>query len=105
LLRHAPEGLEFTKPTGGYYIWCKLPEGIWASDLLKLCIRDGVVFMPGKPFFQYENGDSYIRINYTVPKVEEIERGIPVICSNIKKLIKTKSNENSINPSSYLPVF
>lgn len=105
LLRHAPEGLEFAKPMGGYYIWCKLPEGILASDLLKLCIKDGVVFMPGKPFFQYDDGDSYIRINYTVPKVEEIEKGIPILCANIKKMIKTKTYEDSINPSSYLPVF
>jgi 2-aminoadipate transaminase len=105
LIRYAPEGMEFSKPMGGYYIWCKLPEGIRASDLLVECIKDGVVFMPGKPFFQYEDGDKYIRINFTVPSVEQIENGIPIICTNIKKLMKTKIHSQNINPSSYMPVF
>lgn len=105
LLHYAPKGLLWSKPAGGYYIWCRLPEAVRASELLTLCIRDGVAFMPGMPFFTGESGENYMRLNFTTPTEEQIEKGIPVICSNIKKLMDSESKENRRNASNALPVY
>lgn len=105
LLHCAPKGLIWSKPSGGYYIWCRLPEEIRASELLTLCIMDRVAFMPGMPFFTSENGDNYMRLNFTTPTEEQIEKGIPVICSNIKKLMNSESKEGRMNASNALPVY
>jgi DNA-binding transcriptional MocR family regulator len=105
LLRHAPETMVWSKPIGGYYIWCQLPKEVHASELLLLCIKEGVAFMPGLPFFVFEKGENYIRLNFTTPTVEQIQTGIPIICSNIKKLIDKEMKENNISASNYLPIY
>lgn len=105
LLHYAPNGLIWSKPAGGYYIWCRLPEEVRASELLALCIGEGVAFMPGMPFFTGENGENYMRLNFTTPTEKQIEKGIPVICSNIKKLMNSKSIGIRMNASNALPVY
>jgi DNA-binding transcriptional MocR family regulator len=105
LLKYAPEEMIWTKPSGGYYFWCKLPHGVLASELLMLCTREGVVFMPGIPFFTYQNGESYMRLNFTTPTIEQIMDGVSVLCSNIRKLMNLKTQESKLSPSNYLPVY
>ncbi|QHQ62477.1 aminotransferase class I/II-fold pyridoxal phosphate-dependent enzyme [Anaerocolumna sedimenticola] len=105
LLNHAPVGLSWSKPSGGYYFWCHLPKEIRTSELLVLCIRDGVAFMPGIPFFTYENGENYMRLNFTTPTARQIQKGIPILCSNMKKLINTDTMENRLSPSNFLPLY
>lgn len=105
LLKHAPEEMIWTKPSGGYYLWCKLPHGVKASELLMLCSKEGVVFMPGIPFFTYQNGESYMRLNFTTPSSEQIKKGIPILCANIIKLMNLNATENKLSPSNYMPVY
>lgn len=105
LLRHAPEQMLWTKPAGGYYYWCRLPGDVKASELLMQCIKEGVAFMPGIPFFHHDKEDEYIRLNFTVPSIQQIQTGIPVICSNIRKLMRTKDQESVISRNEYYPVY
>lgn len=81
-------GLLYEKPLGGIYIWCKLPKGIQAEKLYKKACKKGVVFMPGSLFFPNgTKGESFIRLNYSYPSIEQIKVGIPVLLSVIKKMI------------------
>ncbi|WMJ88032.1 aminotransferase-like domain-containing protein [Anaerocolumna sp. MB42-C2] len=105
LLNHAPKGLTWSKPSGGYYFWCRLPKEVRTSELLVLCIRDGVAFMPGIPFFTYECGENFMRLNFTTPTAGQIHKGIPILCANIKKLINTETKENRVSPSNFLPLY
>lgn len=51
LERHFPHGLEWTRPAGGFYIWCRLTGGVSASDLLAEAAREGVAFVVGNAFY------------------------------------------------------
>lgn len=105
LSKHAPEGMLWEKSQGGYYFWCKIPDQVNASELFVLCIKQGVAFMPGIPFYLGDNGEHYMRLNFTTPIKEEIETGIPIICANIRKLMNKGAKENGVDSSSYMPIY
>ena len=52
LERHMPEGVSWTRPNGGLFVWVRLPEAIDAASLLDRAVREaGVAFVPGAAFF------------------------------------------------------
>ncbi|KXK15905.1 MAG: transcriptional regulator, GntR family with aminotransferase domain protein [Chloroflexi bacterium OLB14] len=48
--KYLPSKVIFDIPTGGLFIWLKLPNGIFAEELLPLACKEGVSFMPGNYF-------------------------------------------------------
>ncbi len=104
LLKYAPEGMTFSKPRGGIYIWCHLPENVSATKLLEHTLKRKVSFMPGLSFFLSEEGDHYIRLNFSYPKNEQIQEGIKVICEETALLSKEKEKEQ-IRSSEFVPLY
>ena len=80
LSRYAPSGLRWSVPDGGYYVWCKLPEGVFAQPLLRLTMQRGVTFMPGDVFDTDGRDQSHIRLNFVRPDVSRIDEGIRTLC-------------------------
>ncbi len=86
--RHAPSGLKWNKPAGGYYLWCKLPDGVSVIELTRRATERGVAGMPGNVFYlSPERGNEYIRLNYTFADKSDIEKGIKILCECIKDLM------------------
>lgn len=83
LKRYAPQGMHWTMPQGGYYVWVRLPDGVRALDLLSACRERGVTFTPGGVFDVDESDDSHIRLNMVRPDAADLEEGIRVICAVI----------------------
>lgn len=71
---------------GGLHIFIKLRNGINARQLLELCYKDGVLFMPGDVFFENGKGQDTIRIGFGRVSDEDIIKGIKIIGDNIKKI-------------------
>lgn len=86
LLQHAAPGMSWNRPRGGYYIWCRLPEGVSAARLIDKAAEYKVVFVPGAPFFTADQGDHYIRLNFTFAPLKEIREGIRRLCQAIREL-------------------
>lgn len=49
--KYFPNGVKWTRPQGGLFLWATLPEGIDATALLPQAVVNKVVFVPGAPFF------------------------------------------------------
>ena len=48
---HMPDGVEYTRPEGGMFIWVTLPKHMNGGDLLAKSLRDArVAFVPGRRF-------------------------------------------------------
>lgn len=92
LKRHQIEGIEYTLPKGGFYIWMKLPDTVNPQKFYDQCKNLKVAVMPGDPFFP-EGGylDNYVRINYSYPSHEEIIVGVERLAKAV--------NASRINPS------
>lgn len=77
LQRYMPEGVEWTKPDGGMFIWVSLPEKIDGATLLAKSIEtEKVAFVPGKAFFANGEGANTIRLSYSCADDAMIEEGI-----------------------------
>lgn len=103
LSRYAPKGLSWNRPKGGYYIWCCLPNGLSSNKLIQKAAEYKVSFIPGAPFFFSEQGDDYLRLNFTFAPKSRIEEGIKLLCLAMKELLQNKTDDayehiNEINP-------
>jgi DNA-binding transcriptional MocR family regulator len=71
----APLGIvPWIAPRGGYYLWCRLPEGRDAAEVAKAAMRDGVVLAPGNVFSVTASAPDLMRFNVaqTTTRVVEV---------------------------------
>jgi 2-aminoadipate transaminase len=85
LEKHLPKSVSWEKPRGGFYIWLQLPEGVEATEILKIAIEKGAVFVSGKTFDPEGKRNNFIRISYCNTSPEMIRKGIPMIAEAIKE--------------------
>jgi DNA-binding transcriptional MocR family regulator len=77
LQRNMPEGVSWTRPEGGMFIWLNLPVSVNSADLLARSIDEAkVAFVPGGAFFPDGTGTNCMRLNFSAPSEEKIEEGI-----------------------------
>lgn len=76
LAREMPEGVSWTEPKGGFFLWVTLPEGFNSDDLLSLAVDEGVGFLPGSCFFPEPAPHRGLRLSYPSPDPEKIAEGI-----------------------------
>jgi GntR family transcriptional regulator/MocR family aminotransferase len=91
IAHYLPNNVSFDVPSGGLFIWLRLPKNISASDLLPIACKEGVAFVPGKYFFtDNSQGDEWMRLNFASQPVEDIEEGIKRLGAAIRKWKKRK---------------
>ncbi len=100
LEKHAPRGLQWNKPTGGFYIWATLPENLSAIQVLQEAVKNKVSFVAGPVFYHNSDGHNKIRLNFSYTKPELINEGIKTLCYIIKNSLKDphKWSNNEIKP-------
>ena len=77
LQRHMPEGVSWTRPAGGLFVWVRLPEGVDAASLLDRAVNEAnIAFVPGAAFFFDGRGRNTLRSSYSLPSEAEIEDGV-----------------------------
>ncbi|MBQ4312931.1 MAG: aminotransferase class I/II-fold pyridoxal phosphate-dependent enzyme, partial [Clostridia bacterium] len=70
----------YTRPRGGLFVWCDLPEQIDMLAFCKEAVARNVAVVPGNAFLVDESQPcSSIRLNYSTPTDEQIERGMKVL--------------------------
>ena len=77
LAAHMPEGVTWTRPEGGLFVWVTLPERLDGAELLRRSIaEERVAFVPGGAFFTDGSGRNTIRLSYSLPDAAAIDIGI-----------------------------
>lgn len=77
LQAHMPDGVSWTRPEGGMFVWVELPGNIDAAELLKRSIeRVGVAFVPGRAFHPDGSGANTLRLSFSCADFQKIEEGI-----------------------------
>ncbi len=86
---YMPADVKFTRPRGGIFLWCSLPEGYELSEFVKRCSEKNVFVVPGTAFLPDESEPTRsFRLNYSMPSDEEIERGIKLLAEVIEEMRK-----------------
>ena len=84
IAEHFSSRIECTKPEGGLFIWCTLPEGTTTQQMVDFCtsaVRDHkVAIVPGTAF-SIRNTDECrsFRLNFSTPTDANIVRGIEIL--------------------------
>ena len=74
---HFPSFVQYTHPTGGFFIWLTLPEQLNATELFLAAVNDaGVAYVPGESFFSQQKRANTIRLSYSQMTEEKINEGI-----------------------------
>lgn len=78
-------GVETTKPTGGFFLWVSLPEGIDGKKMLPIAVEELVAYTPGTAFYGDGRGKEFIRICYSHPTAENVKVGIERLAKAIER--------------------
>ena len=86
--KHFSVGVTYTRPQGGLFIWCTLPNNV---DMLEFCKRAvseyKVAVVPGTAFTVQEGVKTQsFRINFSTPPDEQIVKGIEILGKITKEL-------------------
>jgi 2-aminoadipate transaminase len=79
------DGLSWSKPIGGMFMWIKLPEYMDALELLMDTIKQNVAYVIGSAFHHDGSGKNTLRINYSYPSEEKIVTGVKCIAKVIEQ--------------------
>jgi 2-aminoadipate transaminase len=76
LAEDVPEGVRWTRPGGGFYVWVRLPDHLDARAMLAKAITARVAYVPGAAFYADGEGASSLRLSYCFPPPDRIREGV-----------------------------
>ena len=87
--KYFPKSVKYTRPEGGIFLWCTLPEGIDAKPIFQKAVDRKVAFVPGSTcMVDLEAPCNSFRLNYSTASNEDIVKGIKILGDLLKEEIK-----------------
>ena len=80
-----PAGTTWTVPTGGFYSWVTLPEGMDSRAMLPRAVNALVAYVPGTGFYVDGQGRQSLRLSYCYPTPERIKEGVRRLASVVEQ--------------------
>jgi 2-aminoadipate transaminase len=71
-----PEGITWTEPEGGLFLFLNLPEHMDATELFQVAINKKVAFVVGQVFHCDGSGKNTMRLNFSFATKEQIVIGV-----------------------------
>ena len=71
-----PEGVTWTRPRGGFFVWLTAGEHVDTRELSAAAGRLGVAYVPGTPFFARPDAHNCLRLAYSRATESDIAEGI-----------------------------
>lgn len=84
---HMPEGVEWTRPRGGFYIWVTLPEHADASDVFAKSIEKGAAFVIGSAFDPEGSRNNCLRLAFSHTPEGRIAEGTRIVCDAVRGVL------------------
>ncbi|RXQ88830.1 PLP-dependent aminotransferase family protein [Ancylomarina salipaludis] len=84
LEKHMPEGVKWTHPEGGMFLFITLPEHMDAMDLFHKAIEKKVAFVTGNVFYCDGGGKNTMRLNFSYVNNEKAIAGVQRLAEIIK---------------------
>ncbi len=78
----------YVRPEGGLFVWCKLDDRLPMLDFCKKAAEKKVAVVPGTAFLADPEGSTqYIRLNFSTPTDENIEKGLKILGEVAREMI------------------
>ena len=66
----------WSEPTGGFFSWLTLPEGLDSVVLRPAAVEAGVTFVPGPPFYADGGGHGELRLSFSHLSAGEYDEAV-----------------------------
>ncbi|RUT72872.1 PLP-dependent aminotransferase family protein [Ancylomarina longa] len=86
-----PEGVSWTRPEGGLFLFITLPENVDAQELFYKAVENKVAFVTGNVFYCDGSGKNTLRINFSYVNEEKSVIGVQRLAAIIKEEILSAS--------------
>lgn len=83
--KYMPQGVKWTEPEGGLFLFLTLPEHMNAEELFKIAIDQKVAFVLGSVFHCDGSGHNTMRLNFSFMSKEQNEEGVKRLAAAIKQ--------------------
>lgn len=88
LEKHLPSEIKFTRPEGGLFVWCTLPEGVDMQEFCRRAIAHKVAVVPGSTFnCDTTQPSRSFRLNYSTPSDEQIIEGCRLLGEAAREML------------------
>lgn len=84
------EGITWTRPDGGLFLWVRLPEGIDTEEMFPRALEHNVAYIVGSAFYVDGGGKNTMRLSFSVNSEDEIEEGIKRLCQVVREELAAK---------------
>lgn len=92
------EGVKWTKPQGGLFLWITLPESLDATEMFLDAVEKKVAYVVGSAFDPEGLDKRTMRLNFSYATMEEIDKGIQRLAEVIKEKLGQNKVESPITP-------
>ena len=79
-----PQGVSWTHPHGGLFLWVVLPQNIDAEKMFFTAVENKVAYVIGSAYFHDNSGKNTMRLNFSYATLDQIDEGIKRLASAIK---------------------
>ncbi len=86
---HMPDGVKWTEPGGGLFLFVTLPPAMDAARLLEKAIRRNVAFVCGSVFYCNNEGHNTMRLNFSFADETDTLEGIRRLAEVIREEMTT----------------
>ena len=91
MLSRFPDAFEwFSRPSGGLFIWVKLPDATDTVACEQLAESMGIDYATGKAFHVYNKDVPYIRLAFGFATHDDVRTGIPILADCIRRSRKSQ---------------
>lgn len=88
LTRFMPNGVSWTRPEGGMFIWVTLPPSLNSGTVFHHALANNVAFVPGDVFYIRNPDPHTLRLNFTGVSVEKIIEGVERLSTTMQDLLR-----------------
>lgn len=87
LEEYMPEGVRWTRPQGGLFLFLTMPEGFDAVAFYDRALSAGVAYVAGEFFHPDRSGKNTMRLNFSFMPPERMREGIVLLAGLLRKEI------------------
>lgn len=95
LAEYFPQGVRWTRPQGGMFLWVTLPAGINTGEALRAAIEQKVAFVPGTSFHPAGGGSHTMRLNFSNARPEMIYEGVARLSKVLQPYLESSKGVGS----------
>lgn len=86
--KYMPDCVQYTRPEGGLFLWCTLPDTINLDKFVKAALERKVAVVPGHAFSCSSEDISHsFRVTYATPSDEQITEGIKILGELVSEML------------------